>query len=525
MFDGIFNAISDTIRSLLFGPLGAVLGWIIDIVNIILTDISGFSFIDLDFVTQCYTTCVTIALVILPLKLVYEWIWLVISNDVEKWGGKILAVFQITVILLATPPVLTQVGNAVAQINTAMLAGDVVEGESAANGAKAGEGFAVTMLVATTGLSEEEAIAFMEDFRSEDFDINVKDEEDNYIYDFDFIMPMLIGLAMWVIIFFIGLQMASRQVSLAFFKIITPLCALSLTNKESATAFTVWKNNIIGAFLMNMVQIFLFLFMFRLIAGLGAETAGLTKLLFTIALLLVIIAIPNKVAAMVGGYSAGIMEGLAGMQQTLMMLSSGITAGRALGGTIHAGGNIVKGGAKLLANSPRNLASKAGGAASRAAGMADSIRNSTDKVKDAMKYGGVAGGMAAVGGDMFYSAKDRLKNKIGGVGQEFKRGKREADLNAAFNRKNPLVMKETMSPKASSSMLRGSDRDSVSARQQESKDSTSGRFASNSNSKPEELLSSSAVNKNSSASNKGFERINTTGRLNKQRNNKERRLK
>lgn len=310
MFDGIIQTISDTIRSILFGPLGAILGWIIDIVDIILTEISGFSFIDLSFVTSCYSTCMTIALVILPLKLVYEWIWLVISNDIEKWGHKIFAVFQIVVILLATPPLLTTIGDGVTQINKAILAGDVISGESSASGEDAGEGFAVTMLVATTGMEEEEAQTFIDDFTGEDFDINVRDDEENYIYEFDFIMPMFVGLVMWIIIFFIGLQMASRQVSLAFFKIITPLCALSLTNKENSSAFTVWKNNIIGPFLMNTVQIFLFLFMFKLIAELGTEASGLAKLLFTIALLLVIIAIPNKVAAMIGGYNAGIMEGL-----------------------------------------------------------------------------------------------------------------------------------------------------------------------------------------------------------------------
>ena len=363
MFDGIFEAISDTIRSILFGPLGAVLGWLIDIVNIILTEIAKFSFIDLEFIATCYTTCVTIALVILPLKLVYEWMWLVLSNEVEKWAGKILAVFQITVLLLATPPVLTLVGNTVAEINTAMLAGEVVTGQSTTSGKEAGEGFAVTMLVATTGMDSDEAKSFMKDFTSDDFDINKRDDDDNYVYDFDFIMPMFIGIFMWVIIFFVGLQMASRQVSLAFFKIITPLCALYLTNKENPTAFTVWKNNVRGEFLINMVQIFLFLFMFKLLDGLGTETSGIAKLLFTIALLLVIIAIPNKVASMIGGYNAGIMEGLAGMQQVLMMTSSAMTAGHVVNSSVRSAGHMAASGAKALANSPKHIANMAGAGA------------------------------------------------------------------------------------------------------------------------------------------------------------------
>ena len=51
----------------------------------------------------------------------------------------------------------------------------------------------MTMLVATTGMEEEEAQTFIDDFTGEDFDINVRDDEENYIYEFDFIMPMFVG--------------------------------------------------------------------------------------------------------------------------------------------------------------------------------------------------------------------------------------------------------------------------------------------------------------------------------------------
>ena len=508
MFDGIFEAISDTIRSILFGPLHAVLGWIINIVDIILTEISGFSFINLPFVSACYETCLTMALVILPLKLVYEWVWLVISNDVEKWSLKIFAVFQIVVVLLATPPVLTMVGNGVSQINQAILAGDVVDGESSASGKDAGEGFALTMLVATTGMDSEEAKVFMEDFTSENFDINIRDEDNNYIYDFDFIMPMFVGLAMWIIIFFIGLQMASRQVSLAFFKIITPLCALSLTNKENPTAFTVWKNNIIGPFLMNTVQIFLFLFMFKLIDELGTNTSGIAKLLFTIALLLVIISIPNKVAAMIGGYNAGIMEGLSSMQSILMMASSGLSTSKAIGSGAKAVGGAVKAGASLLTHSPNSVARMTGSAASRIGRVNDSIQRSADHVKNAMKYGNGVGGAAAIlGGTVLDAAKDKVKQQAGGLGNEFKRSKREADIKTAFSKNSPYVMRDSHPSGSTSS--RESELKNNSMAQKESQDG----------------IKQSILKSGNAQKDQKFDKINTTNRLNKARNDKERRLK
>lgn len=517
MFDGIIQTISDTIRSILFGPLGAILGWIIDIVDIILTEISGFSFIDLSFVTSCYSTCMTIALVILPLKLVYEWIWLVISNDIEKWGHKIFAVFQIVVILLATPPLLTTIGDGVTQINKAILAGDVISGESSASGEDAGEGFAVTMLVATTGMEEEEAQTFIDDFTGEDFDINVRDDEENYIYEFDFIMPMFVGLVMWIIIFFIGLQMASRQVSLAFFKIITPLCALSLTNKENSSAFTVWKNNIIGPFLMNTVQIFLFLFMFKLIAELGTEASGLAKLLFTIALLLVIIAIPNKVAAMIGGYNAGIMEGLSSLQSSLIMTSSAISTAKVVAGGAGAIGNMAKSGVSMLTHAPNNIARMSGTAVSHAGGMKDSINRSASHVKEAMKYGGGIGGAATIlGSEAYHAVKDKVSRGTGGLGSQFRQSKKEADLKAAFSKDSPLTSKDVSSRERTihSSGQKMKDTDYSS----ESKEGMSERMTG-------QTGSFSRDGKESRSSENGFGKINTTGRLNKSRNSKERRFK
>ncbi len=517
MFDGIFEAINDTVRSILFGPLGAVLNWLIDIVDIILTEISGFSFIDMDFVTTCYETCMTVALVILPLKLVYEWMWLVISNDVEKWSTKIFAVFQIIVILLATPPVLTQVGNGVTEINKAILAGQVVEGESSASGKEAGEGFAVTMLVATTSLESDEAQEFIEAFTGEEFDINERDDDDNYIYDFDFIMPMFVGLAMWIIIFFIGLQMASRQVSLAFFKIITPLCALSLTNKDNPTAFTVWKNNIIGPFLMNMVQIFLFLFMFKLIDSLGESTSGLAKLLFTLALLLVIIAIPNKVAAMVGGYNAGIMEGLSSMQSMLMMASSAVTTGQAVGSGVKGVGSVIGKGAGTMLHAPSGIAKMSGTAASHTGKVKDAMSSSAAHVREAMDYGGgVGAGVAYVGSQMMQRAKDKVMSGTGGVASDFTRSKREADLNKAFGESAQFVSRASMAGSAADS-LSSSSKDAIQAQKEslyEAKDGV----------QTHDIFDGSIRGEDGIGERK-FERIPTSNRLSKNRGKKERRFK
>lgn len=449
MFDGIIEGINNVIRGMLFSPLKCVLNWLIDIVRIILEEISGFSFIDLEFVSTCYQTVLIIALVILPLKLIYEWIWLILGSDVEKWGTKVTAILQIMIILLLIPPIMTTVAGTVKEVNTSILSGDVISGSSGSTAKDAGKNFAATVLHATTSMTEKKAKKFIDEFNSSDFDINERNADDEYVYDIDFIMPMFMSVALWICIFFVGLQIASRQVSLAFFKIIMPICSLSLTNRENPTAFTVCKNQLIGGFLLNIVQIFLFMFMFKLLAQLPEDASGIAKLLFTIALILVIISIPNKIGAMIGGYNAGIMEGLQTIQSTMMLGSAAATAARFTGGAMLGAASMVKGGYHLAAKGkdfakhlPGNAASKAGSMASRAGNIKDKVTAGMKSVSDAMSAnGGVTGGGMQLAKQGIGKAGSGIRSAAGNAASNLKRdfthGKREQDATYAFRNHDP----------------------------------------------------------------------------------------
>lgn len=449
MFDGIIEGINNVIRGMLFSPLKCVLNWLIDIVMIILEEISGFSFIDLDFVSTCYQTVLIIVLVILPLKLIYEWIWLILGGDVEKWGTKVTAILQIMIILLFTPPIMTAVAGTVKEVNTSILAGDVISDSSESTAKDAGKNFAATVLHATTNMSEKKAKQFIDEFNSSKFDINKRNDDDEYVYDIDFIMPMFMSVALWICIFFVGLQIASRQVSLAFFKIIMPICSLSLTNRENPTAFTVCKNQLIGGFLLNIVQIFLFMFMFKLLAQLPEDASGIAQLLFTIALILVIISIPNKVGAMIGGYNAGIMEGLQTIQSTMMLGSAAATAARFTGGAMLGAASVAKSGYHMAGKGmdfakhlPGNTASKAGSMASRAGNIKDKVTAGMKSVSDAMSdNGGLAGGGMQLAKQGIGKAGSGIRSVAGNAASNLKRdfthGKRERDATYAFRNHDP----------------------------------------------------------------------------------------
>ncbi len=463
MFDGIVDAINDFVRTLLYSPLSVALKWLEDIIDIVLHEVAQFDFINLPFITDCFDLCVTAALIILPLKLVIEWIWMLVNNDTEKWTTKVFAVFQIILVILLTPPTLDITSTTLNTINESILGGDIGGDASSTTSINTGKQFSATILIATTSLSEDEAKDFIQKYDTSAFDINERDEDDDYIYDFDFLMPLIACLGMWALIFFAGLQIAVRLVSIGFFKIITPLSALSLTHKENPTAFIVWRNSLIGSYLLNTVQLFLFVYMFKLISQISDATAT-AKLLFSIALIMAIIFIPNKVSAMIGGYSSGIMESMQSIQSMLM-------SGNAISSIAHRTGHAISGGAKTIGkatkgayntakNLPHNTSSGIGKALSKGQFAMDGAKNKYANLKDFAKnmdsglrnYGSDAvrtisekgfkeGGkevgkqtMASVGG-----AVGGVMSKYGNnIKDSIMHEKRAADMEKVFSDTNPL---------------------------------------------------------------------------------------
>ena len=77
-----------------------------------------------------------------------------------------------------------------------------------------------------------------------------------------------------------------------------------------------------------------------------------------------------------------------------------------------------------------------------------------------MKYGGGPGGAAAIlGSDAYHNAKNRFRNPDGGLADQFKRGRKEADAKAAFGGKDPYVLRDSVPPRGrdTSSQMTGGD--------------------------------------------------------------------
>ena len=469
MFDGIIDGIQNFVRSLMYGPLSVTLNWLESIVDIILNEIAGYDFINLDFITNCYKISLAAALVLLPLKLIYEWLWLVIGNDVEKWSQKLFAIIQIAIVLVATPPVLTKVTETIQQLNTAIMSGEVINGHNTSTTITAGKGFSATVLTATTSLNMTEAENFVNEYNTPEFDINARDEDDNYIYNFDFIMPMIVCLIMVVLMFFVGMQMAFRIVSVGFIKILMPIASLSLTNKDNPNAFIVARNALASNIILNTVQIFLLVFMFAIISQLDSATP-LAKLLFTIALVLAIMALPNVVSAMIGGYGGGIMDSLQMMQNVMYTSTAAFRGTKALGRTVRntgaRAGSIATKAAKGTFNSMRNAPtssakvlgkgmSAAGSAKDRIVQGKEALKNMDQSIKTHgtnAKSNVQSNGFVKTGRDYLNkataSAGGYVKGKAGNFKDNVLRQKNLSDANRSFKKApvNPLVVNSKSQP-------------------------------------------------------------------------------
>ena len=129
--------------------------------------------------------------------------------------------------------------------------------------------------------------------------------------------------------------------------------------------------------------------MFAIISQLDSATP-LAKLLFTIALVLAIMALPNVVSAMIGGYGGGIMDSLQMMQNVMYTSTAAFRGTKALGRTV------------------RNTGARAGSIATKAAkGTFNSMRNAPTSSAKVLGKGMSAAGSAK---DRIVQGKEALKN-------------------------------------------------------------------------------------------------------------------
>ena len=161
----------------------------------------------------------------------------------------------------------------------------------------------------------------------------IEQHSGQYIWDFGY-LGTIIGLAIFVILLFIiTIEVAMRIIMIGFLYIIGPLACLSLTNYSNPQAFTVWKNSILGMFLVNVTQIFMLQFLMNIasdISKAGNNSTVIASIALYFGAFSAVIAMPKYITSMIGGYEQGIMESLNQMKGTVGA-AWGMTGGLLMG--------------------------------------------------------------------------------------------------------------------------------------------------------------------------------------------------
>lgn len=212
----------------------------------------------------------------------------------------------------------------------------------------------------------------------------IADHSGDYIWDFGYI-GTIVGLSIFMImLFIITIEVAMRIIMIGFLYIIAPLCSMSLTNYTNPQAFTVWKNSMVGMFVVNVTQIFLLQFLMNIASDISKAGSGNSNVIASIALYLgtffAIISIPGYIQSMIGGYGQGIMESMQQLKGTL-----GATWGM-------TGGLAIAGGHKIIGRHNDNTGHLTGG-------LRGAIRG--NKNQNGERVGGIANRARAIRGGIF----------------------------------------------------------------------------------------------------------------------------
>ena len=169
---------------------------------------------------------------------------------------------------------------------------------------------------------------------------------DVYVYSLNFFMLFVISIIMVFLLFYVGIQIASRVMEIALYKVIGPFCCTSLTTSQ-AGAFNVWCKSTMGAFLVTVVQFVCIGLLLNLCADASNDTGIGASIFLILGALIFIITTPTIIKTLLNQQS-GVSEGLGGIQSIIAMASS---TGRGLSyakdKAVSIGSAIVSGGTKL----------------------------------------------------------------------------------------------------------------------------------------------------------------------------------
>lgn len=320
MFDGVIqsigNTISDFMRTLLWVCSDALIKIIKQLLDSMINGVMQNSLISSTYINEAFNFFLALMFLILPVKIIYELVASVIKDDdnglslSKKFGNTLFGV-MIAVSLTVTVPL---ANTLTINLSKALTSDETTKNQfNEESDSSLGNSLVESVIVGFGGMAaagDNGASSMMDAYNDGTLNVTERLESNSYRWQFSELM-LVIGLIIYVVLVFVlVLQVAMRMFMIAFLYAIGPVCCLSCTNYQNPQAFTVWKNTLIGQFVMNLSQIFLLNMLANMISVIGSWNSMSTIVLCVcyFGAFSVVLMAPAFVQGMIGGYGAGIME-------------------------------------------------------------------------------------------------------------------------------------------------------------------------------------------------------------------------
>ena len=408
---GIGETIGNFVRGLFWGMIESLMNMVAGMLDALIKGVLTFGILDSKWVSDAYSAALTIMFLIIPVKIIYELLFALMSDNEQtmdigkKTGGIILCVM-----LSVSIPVVVPLANTLTVDMAETLTTDVTTKES-----QLGSSLLSSVFVGFGGMAENGehgSKKLVEEYKKKDFDITARNDDDNFVWDFSELM-VIIGMVIYLVLLFaINIQIATRIFLIAVLYVLGPICCTSLTKYENPNAFVVWKNTLFGQMAMNFAQIMglsLLSAMVGSISGIGTDSfTGLPVTMAQLALYFgafsLIITLPNFIQAMIGGYASGALEAANQIQSGLHMMKAA-TVGALAGGVAATVGRrnsytgYREGGIRgAIAGNKRQNGTRTGGIVGNTVGQKDINGNRQGGIR-----GAVVGDMQTRGGSTIRS--------------------------------------------------------------------------------------------------------------------------
>lgn len=335
--------------------------WLLDGFFGIIDKIWRYQFFNNEYVNKIFSGAIIVAGSWLALKVMVE----LIMNYIVKNDGKgsPLTIYRGIVIAIAMMFLVTPLFDFGHKVSTA-LTDDVisVSGLQKGTGVESSISKSIVRSMVYANETKKKDITYLvNNWKT----VNINSTEggvagigDKYKYSLNFFMLIVISVITIFLLFFVAIQMAKRVMEIALYKIIAPFCCSSLTS--NGKAFEVWSKNVMGLFLITVVQFISLGLMLTMFGSAFKETGTMTGLFLIIGALLFIIGTPTIINSLLGQQS-GMMSAFGDMQSLMAMghasahglgiAKAGVMGSLSIGSSvIGRSANSVSGGVNKISN-------------------------------------------------------------------------------------------------------------------------------------------------------------------------------